>query len=59
MALLASSKLFWRSVFLVGNMADADGGYPADMGDSNWAFDNYTSIYLCQYTNDGKTYFGL
>ena len=40
-------------------MADADGGYPADMGNCNWASSNDPSISLYKYPNDGKIYFDL
>ncbi len=59
MALLATSKLFWRGIVLVGNMADADGGYSADMGNCSWAGSNDSSIFLYKYSNDGKIYFDL
>lgn len=59
MALLTSSKLFRRDFILVGNMADADGRFTADLGDSSRACIDYTSFHFYKHTDDGKAYSDL
>jgi hypothetical protein len=43
----------------VGYLADADGSYTENMGNSGRTHINDSSIYLYKYTYDGKTYPGL
>ena len=40
-------------------MADADGRFTADMGNSNRAYIDHTSFHFCKHTDDGKAYSGL
>ena len=59
MAVFPSPKLSGRGLILVGYLADADGFYTENMGNSVRTNINDSFICLYKHTNDGKTHPGL
>ena len=59
MAVFTSSQLFGRDLILVGDLADADGPYTKNMGNSVRTHIDDSFICLYKYTYDGKTYPGF